>query len=105
ASVVRDDPELALQFANLGLSTKPKDTLLLNNKAVALALLGRPQEARETIQLIQRPDLKDGMEATYIATQGMIEYRLGNPEIGRILYEEAREVTRRQRNIREEAWS
>jgi tetratricopeptide (TPR) repeat protein len=105
ALVVRDDPELALQFADLGLSTKPKDKLLLNNKAVALALLGKPEEARETIQLIQLPDLKDGMEATYIATQGMIEYRFGNPEIGRILYEKAREVTRRQKNIREEAWS
>jgi Flp pilus assembly protein TadD len=105
ASVVTDDPELALQFADLGLSTKPKDKLLLNNKAVALALLGRPQEARDTIQQLQLPELKDGMEATYIATQGMIEYRFGNPEIGRILYEKAREVTRRQKNTREEAWS
>jgi Flp pilus assembly protein TadD len=105
ASVVGDDPELALQFANLGLSTKPKDKLLLNNKAVALALLGRPEEARRAIQLIQFAELKDGMEATYIATQGMIEYRFGNPEIGRVLYEKAREVTRKQKNIREEAWS
>ncbi len=105
ASVVRDDAELALQFANFGLSTKPKDKLLLNNKAVALARLGRPEEARRAIQLIPVADLKDGMEATYIATQGMIEYRFGNPEIGRILYEKARQVSRRQKNVREEAWS
>jgi Flp pilus assembly protein TadD len=102
---VRDDPELALQFAELGLSTKPNDKLLLNNKAVALALLGRPEEARKTIQLIQLADLKDDIEATYIATLGMIEYRFGNREIGRIFYEKAREVTRRQKNIREETWS
>jgi Flp pilus assembly protein TadD len=105
ASVVRDDPALALQFADFGLSTKPKDSLLLNNKAVALALLGRPEEARATIQSIQLTELKDGMEATYIATQGMIEYRFGNPEFGRILYDKARDVIRRQKNTREEAWS
>lgn len=104
ASVVRDDAALALQFANLGLSTKPKDKLLLNNKAVALARLGRPEEARRAVQLISVADL-DGMEATYIATQGMIEYRFGHPELGRALYENAREITRRQKNIREEAWS
>lgn len=104
ASVVMDDPELALQFADFGLATKPKDKLLLNNKAVALARLGRPEEARDALQLISVTEL-NGMEATYIATQGMVEYRLGRPEMGRVLYERAREVTRRQKNTREEAWS
>lgn len=105
ASVVGDDAKLALQFADLGLSTKPKDKLLLNNKAVALALLGRPEEARKAIQQISVADLKDGLEATYIATQGMIEYRFGRPEFGRTLYEKAREITRKQKNPREEVWS
>ena len=105
ASVVRDDAELALQFANLGLSTKPKDKLLLNNKAVALALLGRPIEARQALQLISPADLQDGLEATYVATQGLIEYRCGQPEVARALYESARELTRKRKNAREEAWS
>ena len=105
ASVVGDDARLALQFADLGLSTKPKDKLLLNNKAVALALLGRPEEARKAIQLIEAADLNDGLEATYIATQGMIEYRFGHPEMGRALYERAREIARKQKQPREEVWS
>lgn len=104
ASVVRDDAELALQFADLGLSTKPKDKLLLNNKAVALALLGRLNEARQAIRSISVAEL-DGMQATYVATQGMLEYRFGRPETGRILYERAREITRKQKNVREETWS
>ena len=45
------------------------------------------------------------MEATYLATQGMIDYRLGHAALGRALYEKAREISRRQKNMREEAWS
>lgn len=105
ASVVADDARLALQFADLGLSTKPKDRLLLNNKAVALALLDKPDEALKTVQLISITDLKDGMEATYLATKGMIEYRFGRAVTGRALYEKAREFARKHKNSREEAWS
>jgi hypothetical protein len=70
-----------------------------------LALLGRPEEARKAITQISVADLKDGLEATYIATQGMIEYRFGRPEFGRTLYEKSREITRKQKNLREEVWS
>jgi hypothetical protein len=105
ASVVGNDAGLALQFADLGLSTKPKDRLLLNNKAVALALLGRPEDALKAVQQIPVSDLKGGMQATYLATQGMIEYRFGRAATGRALYEKSREFARKQKNSREEAWS
>ena len=45
------------------------------------------------------------MEATYLATQGMIEYRFGRAATGRALYEKSREFARKQKNSREEAWS
>jgi hypothetical protein len=67
--------------------------------------LGRPGEAFEAVQQIPVAEMKDGMEATYVATQGIIEYRFSRPDPGRALYEKAREVARKQQMVRDEAWS
>lgn len=105
ASVVSNDFLTALQFAEFGLSTKPDDVLLLNNKAVALALLNRPIEAASTLGKTDVVRASERSEATYLATLGLVEYRSGRPEPGRVLYQRARDAAKKSRNAREEAWT
>lgn len=105
ASVVAEDFPSALQFADFGLATKPDDLLLLNNKAVALALLNRAAEAVKCLDKIDASKAAERLEATYLATRGLVNFRLGQPESGRALYEEARETAQRGKNVREEIWT
>ena len=105
ASVVSTDFSAALQFAEFGLSTKPNDSLLLNNKTVALALLDRHEEAAITLRKIDPVGAAEKSEATYWATCGLVSYRLGCPEKGRAFYQRARAVARKSGNAREEAWA
>jgi len=105
AVVVSKDFSTALQFAEFGLSTKPEDLLLLNNKVVALALLDRPNEAARTLGKIDAVRAAEKSEATYLATWGLVEYRSGRPETGRVFYQRARDAAKKSRNAREEAWT
>ena len=105
ASVVAEDFSSALQFADFGLATKPDDLLLLNNKAVALALLNRAAEAVKYLDKIDASKAAERSEATYLATRGLVDFRLGQPESGRALYKEARETAKRGKNAREEVWT
>ena len=69
-TVVEDFPQ-ALEFANFGLLTKPRDLLLLNNKAVALALMDRATEAAETRARIEALESADAApRAVHLATTG-----------------------------------
>lgn len=80
------ESERAAEFAKLGLITHPKDSLLLNNLAVALANLGKPKEALETFLKIENREDGDLTHAVYLATNGLIQFRLGSVEDGRRLY-------------------
>ena len=105
ASTVSTDFSTALQFAEFGLSTKPNDILLLNNKTVALALLDRHEKAVITLRKIDPVRAAERLEATYLATCGLVKYRLGLPEAGRKFYQRARVAARKSRNAKEEAWA
>ena len=101
-TVVEDIPQ-ALEFANFGLSTKPRDLLLLNNKAVALALVGRATEAAQTLGRIETLQSADDVpRAVHLATTGLVQFRLGHPDTGRQLYQRAVEIAKRSRNLLEE---
>ena len=101
-TVVEDVPQ-ALEFANSGLSTKPRDLALLNNKVVALALVDRATEATEILARIEALESAENLARTvHLATTGLVQFRLGRPVTGRQFYERAIEVARRSRNLLEE---
>ena len=106
ALVVVEDFQGALEFADFGLATKPRDSLLLNNKAVALALMDRPSDAAKLLAQIETIGSRDSRQTpVHLATTGLVQFRLGEPESGRKWYERAREETRRSKNLREEVWA
>ena len=106
ALVVVEDFQGALEFADFGLATKPRDSLLLNNKAVALALMDRPSDAAKLLTQIEAIGNSDSQwTPVHLATTGLVQFRLGEPESGRKWYERAREETGRSKKLREEAWT
>lgn len=102
AVTIGSDGESA-RFAEAGLRTHPKNPLLLNNLAVALATMDQADEARAVFDQI--PDSEAKSDVTYLATKGLILYRSGDPETGRTLYREALEEARRRRDKKREVWA
>ncbi len=86
ASSGEDDQEGALKILERGLTANPGHMLLLNNKAYALASLGRVREAEEAISRVSSGQNR-GAEITLVATRGLVEYRKGNHQAGRELYD------------------
>ena len=86
------DCEFALQCTDIGLTAEPHDSTLLNNKAVALAYLGRVDEAFTTFKKISPFD--DARLPTYVrtATAGLLNFRAGFFEAGRDHYRRARDL-------------
>jgi len=80
---------LGEQICRDGLIASTDDPLLLNNLAFALAHQGKLQEARETLKQIDRSKLTTVTEICVTATEGLIEFRDGNPIAGRLAYENA----------------
>jgi tetratricopeptide (TPR) repeat protein len=95
-SVILADWDAADQFARFGLVANPDDQMLLNNRAFALASADRVQEAIRMYNRMTPGKLNDDQQrAVWLATGGLIQYRLGNPVEGRRLYNEAIELSRR----------
>jgi tetratricopeptide (TPR) repeat protein len=76
----------AERIALYGLNRHKGDFLLLNNLAVSLAYQGRSQEALHYFQLIPSEKSEGPHRPTYLATHGLLRFRLGAPEEGRTLY-------------------
>ena len=80
--------ELALKAADSGLLTDPKDFSLRGNRAYALALLERFDEATAELKLIDAQGDENNRPLT-LATMGAVKLLTGEHELGRTLYEEA----------------
>lgn len=87
ASFGIEDYESALQAARIGLRSHPHDGTLRNNAAFALACMGKIEEAHNELAEVSALDQNESV--TVLATRGLIEYRRGNPEEGRLLYRRA----------------
>ena len=83
-----NDYDGALKILDAGLVANPTDTLLLNNKAFALAAMGRVDEAKVVMASIG-PLFDVTRRAVVVATRGLIAYREGRFDEGRQLYEDA----------------
>jgi tetratricopeptide (TPR) repeat protein len=88
------DGEIALEFTRRWIVTEPTNSGAWNNHAVALAYVGKIEEARIALAKVARGDGTSHFDAVLLATQGLIEYRSGQPKAGRILYIKAAEIGR-----------
>ncbi len=92
-------------FARRGLIANPGDYLLLNNLAVALAMTERVAEAVVVFTQIDRSEAEAESPATYLATQGLLAFRSGNPQQGREHYQAAVAAARKRKNARAVVWA
>ncbi|NUP55821.1 MAG: hypothetical protein HOQ19_08315 [Gemmatimonadaceae bacterium] len=94
ASVALEDYDSAIRLARRWLLVNPTDQLILNNLAFSLASTGQLEEAD---RLQARRDLSSATEVVKIAwtaTDGLIHFRHGRIEAGRVDYERAIEMAR-----------
>lgn len=89
ATSMIEDFGLAEEVARAGLRANPTDFTLLNNRAVALAKLGRTEEAYKSISHINRAGLTQTEQVVICATVGLLGFRSGRFDEGRRLYQEA----------------
>lgn len=94
-----EDWELSAKLARRGLTVRPNNATLLNNLAFSLIQLGGSlDEARQKITRAEQllGDRADG--AAIAATKGLLEYRSGNQQAGRLEYERAVAISRQLAN-------
>jgi tetratricopeptide (TPR) repeat protein len=79
-------PEAGEAIARSGLATNQNHPGLINNIAFALVEQGKAKDAKIEISKASRQDSNDVARVCLMATEGLIEYRLGKLEKGRTLY-------------------
>lgn len=92
-----EDHVEAIAILRRGLISNPGDALLLNNLAYSSACIGEIQAAEQALQRIVIPVDDPSSTAVTVmktATAGLLEYRKGNPQLGRSLYLKAFEAVR-----------
>lgn len=88
------DYEKAKQSLKCGLKSNPNNVDLLNNYIYALILNGELIEAKKIYQ--QASNLDSGKKSvSLIATGGMLDYRLGKPQLGKTKYLEVIDILKK----------
>lgn len=105
ALTVAPDFGKAERIAQHGLERHKNDFLLQNNLAVALAYQGRHLEAMRSFERIPREESEGPYRATYLATSGLLQFRLGAPDEGRKLYRMAVNEAKKKNEIRSVVWA
>jgi tetratricopeptide (TPR) repeat protein len=97
-----EDWRLAEEFARLGLRAQPRDPSLLNNLAFALLESGETAEAARQLSLISASDVPRAERVALYATNGLLQFRLGDRVGGRAGYEAAMRLARQLHDSRAE---
>ena len=92
AVVATGDFEVGVRLAEEGLAANRADETLLNNLAVALAILDRPDEAQRAFDRIDGSALSGDSEPVRVATAGLLAFRRGLHNEGRLLYRKSIEL-------------
>ena len=100
AAALLEDFQTSLDFCDLGLQSNPEDLDVKNNKVVALAQLGRLDEAISLYQSIGRVESDSDNAAVITATGGLLAFRSGDISAGRRLYQAASELASKRKNGR-----
>ena len=87
-----EDFEANERLARRGLQAEPGNQTLLNNLAFALASTGRIPEAVEVYEQMTSPSLDDATRIAWLATGGLIQFRSGQIDAGRELYQQAMDL-------------
>lgn len=97
ASVKLKDHAQAVQVASLGLISHPNDAHLLNNIIYSLCMQNKIGEAQHHLSKVRREDMnaKDINGVCLTATRGLLCFRQGYGDIGRSLYAEAIELSKK----------
>lgn len=92
--------EIAVEIGKLGLRSHPHDPHLLNNIIYSLCLEDKTEEAELLFQKVDKADLvsKSTHNICLLATQGLLNYRKGNPEKARELYLESMKLAKETGN-------
>jgi tetratricopeptide (TPR) repeat protein len=98
ASAILNDHRQAVDIFEFGQLANPNDYLLLNNGTVSLAKLGRIQEAQFAFNKIEDRAQGANPDPTIVATKGLIQFRLGEIQDGRKLYEESISLAHKAKN-------
>lgn len=91
ALVTLPDFSAAERLALQGLVANPKDATLLNNLTVALANQGKLGEAHDTFERIGK-SAHGEIPGTLFATEGLLAFRRGDLQKGRVLYQRSIEA-------------
>ena len=78
-----------IQLLASGLISHPNEPIIINNLAYALALNGEPMKAMEYINNHKHHKMDSIQRTCFKATEGLAQFRLDKPDIGRKLYQEA----------------
>jgi tetratricopeptide (TPR) repeat protein len=97
-STILERHEEALEVLNFSLRSNPDDRSLINNKAFNLINLERLDEAETLLKRTDPKAIDDPAAITLIATKGLLLFRRGLPEIGRLLYLDAIDIAKRKDN-------
>lgn len=97
---VLNDSKLCMKFANFGLRVDPTNQSLLNCKAIAHAYLGELGEAVDAFNSIKMDNSENSLPRhVYLATAGLLSFRLKRTEEARELYSEAEKMTSSQSKV------
>lgn len=100
------DYSKAERMARHGIKTHPDDFILLNNLAVALAYQGKPIDALNWFSKIpHKTGGEDLSTGTYLATSGLLQFRLGAPDEGRKLYRMAVDDAKHKKVTQAAVWA
>lgn len=91
------DHTFAKACAQAGLQAEPKDATLRNNLTVALAYEGKLEDAIKQFEKISKPLRPDLPAYVYIATGGLLQFRLGDVNGGRQSYAMAERLAPKSR--------
>ena len=95
ASVCMQDEHEAIRIIEAGRIASPNDFLLINNYAFCLASINKVDKAIEIIRSINVKSLSESYKGVYLATCGLISFRIGNRDEGRTFYKKAAKIFQR----------
>ena len=99
-SIGRERYKDASNILKSALICSPSDPNLLNNLTFALVNDGKTEEAIKYFSQINQEGLPKDLEIAVKATEGLLNFRQGKLEEGRILYERAIEQARRSSDMK-----
>lgn len=103
ASVCLRDDQEAVRIIERARVSSPDNFLLQNNYAFSLASLDRPVEAELALSSVRQSELDNRERLILQATTGLIEFRRGYADVGRVLYRDAIAAFKVHRQFREAA--